>query len=175
VQVLLDNPIGHIKRALAVTATRSEALPDIPTLVEFVPGYDASGWFGVGAPKGTPPEIIDKLNTEISAGLADPNIKARLPIWAAWCLRGRPPTSASTFRPPTSASTLPQRPRIGPRLTCPVDSVGGVAGAFATTVATPALRGARAYAHVTAQPTASRRFMPDTSKKRLHEEPLFPV
>ena len=66
-------------RALAVTtATRSEALPDIPTVGEFVPGYEASGWYGVGAPKDTPAEIVEKLNREINAGLADPKIKARL-------------------------------------------------------------------------------------------------
>ena len=66
-------------RALAVTAaTRSDALPDIPTVGEFVPGYEASTWYGVGAPKATPAEIIDKLNKEINAGLADPKIKARL-------------------------------------------------------------------------------------------------
>jgi tripartite-type tricarboxylate transporter receptor subunit TctC len=65
-------------RALAVTtATRSQALPDIPTVGEFVPGYEASTWQGLGAPKGTPLEIIDKLNQEINAGLADPKIKAR--------------------------------------------------------------------------------------------------
>jgi tripartite-type tricarboxylate transporter receptor subunit TctC len=66
-------------RALAVTtATRSDALPDIPTVGEFVPGYEASTWYGVGAPKATPAETIDKLNREINAGLADPKIKARL-------------------------------------------------------------------------------------------------
>ena len=66
-------------RALAVTtATRSEVLPDIPTVGEFVPGYEASAWFGVGAPKATPAEIVDKLNGEINAGLADPKIKAQL-------------------------------------------------------------------------------------------------
>src|SRR5258706_4705456 len=65
-------------RALAVTAaTRSDALPDIPTVGEFVPGYEASTWYGVGAPKATPAEIVDKLNKEINAGLADPKIKAR--------------------------------------------------------------------------------------------------
>src|SRR5215831_7839386 len=68
--------IEHIRsgklRALAVTtATRSDALPDIPTVGEFVPGYEASNWYGVGIPKNTPAEIIDKLNTEINAGLAD--------------------------------------------------------------------------------------------------------
>jgi tripartite-type tricarboxylate transporter receptor subunit TctC len=75
--------IGHIRagrlRALAVTAaTRSEALPDIPTVAEFVLDYEASNWFGVCAPKATPAEIIDKLNKEINAGLSDPKIRARL-------------------------------------------------------------------------------------------------
>ena len=66
-------------RALAVTsATRSDVLPDIPTVGEFVPGYEASGWFGLGAPKNTPAEIIDTLNREINAGLADPTMKARI-------------------------------------------------------------------------------------------------
>jgi tripartite-type tricarboxylate transporter receptor subunit TctC len=60
------------------TTRRSEALPDIPTVAEFVPGYEASSWYGVGAPKATPAEIVDKLNKEINAGLADPKIKARL-------------------------------------------------------------------------------------------------
>jgi tripartite-type tricarboxylate transporter receptor subunit TctC len=64
-------------RALAVT-TRSDVLPDIPTVDEFVPGYEASAWLGLGAPKNTPTEIIDKLNKEINAGLADPKLKARL-------------------------------------------------------------------------------------------------
>ena len=66
-------------RALAVTtATRSDALPDIPTVAEFVPGYEASSWYGVGAPKATPAEIVEKLNKEINAGLADAKLKARL-------------------------------------------------------------------------------------------------
>jgi tripartite-type tricarboxylate transporter receptor subunit TctC len=66
-------------RALAVTTeTRSDELPDIPTVSEFVPGYEASAWFGVGAPKNTPSQIIEKLNEAINAGLADPKIKARL-------------------------------------------------------------------------------------------------
>jgi tripartite-type tricarboxylate transporter receptor subunit TctC len=65
-------------RALAVTtATRSGALPDIPTMGEFVPGYEASGWEGIGAPKNTPVEIIDKLNKTINAALANPKIKTR--------------------------------------------------------------------------------------------------
>jgi tripartite-type tricarboxylate transporter receptor subunit TctC len=66
-------------RALAVTtATRSDALPDVPTVDEFVPGYEASAWFGVGAPKATPAEIVEKLNKEINASLADAKMKARL-------------------------------------------------------------------------------------------------
>ena len=70
---------GGMLRALAVTtATRSDVLPDIPTVDEFVPGYEASQWYGVGAPKDTPAELIDKLNEAINAGLADPKIKARL-------------------------------------------------------------------------------------------------
>jgi len=86
VQVMFD-PLGssieYIKagrlRALAVTtATRSEALPDVPTVGEFVPGYEASLWQGIGAPKSTPTEIVDRLNKEINAALADPKIKARL-------------------------------------------------------------------------------------------------
>ena len=65
-------------RPLAITsATRSQKLPDIPTVGEFLPGYEASTWYGVGAPKATPAEIVDKLNTEINAGLADPTLKAR--------------------------------------------------------------------------------------------------
>jgi tripartite-type tricarboxylate transporter receptor subunit TctC len=75
--------MGYIRvgqlRALAVTsATRSETLPDIPSVGEFVPGYEASGWEGIGAPKSTPAEIIDKLNKEVNAALADPKMKANL-------------------------------------------------------------------------------------------------
>ena len=66
-------------RALAVTsAARSEALPDVPTLAESVPGYEALGWYGMGAPAGTPADIVDKLNKEMNAGLADPGLKAKL-------------------------------------------------------------------------------------------------
>jgi tripartite-type tricarboxylate transporter receptor subunit TctC len=66
-------------RALAVTTTtRSELLPDIPAIAEFVPGYEASAWQGIGAPKDTPAEIIDRLNKEINIGLADPKLKARI-------------------------------------------------------------------------------------------------
>jgi tripartite-type tricarboxylate transporter receptor subunit TctC len=78
-------------RALAVTtATRSEALPDIPTMAEFLPDYEASAWFGIGAPKNTPYEIINKLNKEINAGLADPKLKAQLTGLGGIILSGSP-------------------------------------------------------------------------------------
>jgi tripartite-type tricarboxylate transporter receptor subunit TctC len=78
-------------RALAVTtATRSEALPHVPTVGEFVPGYEASAVWGLGAPRNTPPEIIDKLNSEINAALADPKIKARLADLGGTPLVGSP-------------------------------------------------------------------------------------
>jgi tripartite-type tricarboxylate transporter receptor subunit TctC len=86
VQVYFASTVASIEyiragrlRALAVTtAMRSDALPGIPTMGEFVPGYEASTWYGVGAPKATPAEIVDKLNKEINAGLADPKMQARL-------------------------------------------------------------------------------------------------
>ena len=86
VDVLFDNMpsiIGHIRsgnvRALAVTsAQRSPALPDVPTVAETVPGYEASAWFGMAAPKGTPPAVIARLNKEINAALADPGMRAKL-------------------------------------------------------------------------------------------------
>jgi tripartite-type tricarboxylate transporter receptor subunit TctC len=66
-------------RGLAISgAMRSAVLPDLPTVGEFVPGYEITAWFGVGAPKGTPAEVIDKINSEITAGLADPKMKERL-------------------------------------------------------------------------------------------------
>jgi len=87
--------LGHIKagslRALAVTtATRSEALPDIPTLAEFVPGFEASQWIGLVAPKDTSPAIISKLNSEINAALADPKVKARFADLGGVVLPGSP-------------------------------------------------------------------------------------
>ena len=87
--------IEHIKtgrlRGLAVTtATRAEALPDLPTVGDFVPGYDASNWYGVGAPKNTPAEIVDKLNRGINAALADPKIKAKLADLGGAVLAGSP-------------------------------------------------------------------------------------
>jgi tripartite-type tricarboxylate transporter receptor subunit TctC len=98
VQVYFDpipNSIGYIRagkvRPLAITsATRSEALPDVPTVSEFVPGYEGSFWFGVGAPKATPNEIVDKLNNGINAALADPKIKARLADLGGTVLAGSP-------------------------------------------------------------------------------------
>ena len=69
---------GKLRALAMTTAARSEALPDLPTAGEFVPGYEASGWNGVCAPRRTPIEIIEKLNKEIDAGLADPEVKARL-------------------------------------------------------------------------------------------------
>jgi tripartite-type tricarboxylate transporter receptor subunit TctC len=91
----LITSIEHIRagklRPLAVTAaTRAEALPDIPTVGDFVPGYEASLWLGVGAPKNTPTEIVDGLNKEINTGLADPKMKARLAELGATALPGSP-------------------------------------------------------------------------------------
>jgi tripartite-type tricarboxylate transporter receptor subunit TctC len=85
VQVMFDNiptSIEYIRagklRPLAVTgAARSALLPDVPTVADFLPGYEASAWYGVGAPKNTPAEVIARLNAEINAGLADPKLKAR--------------------------------------------------------------------------------------------------
>jgi tripartite-type tricarboxylate transporter receptor subunit TctC len=78
-------------RALALTAAgRLETLPDIPTVSEFVPGYEASFWYGIGAPVSTPAEIVDKLNAEINAALADPRMKARLAELGATVLPGSP-------------------------------------------------------------------------------------
>jgi tripartite-type tricarboxylate transporter receptor subunit TctC len=98
VQVMFDpmlSSIGYIRtgqlRALAVTsATRMDALQDVPTVGEFVSGYEASLWNGLGAPRGTPAEIIDKLNKEINAGLTDPKMKARLMDLGATVLAGSP-------------------------------------------------------------------------------------
>ena len=98
VQVMFDNvptSAEHIRagrlRALAVTgSTRSEVLPDLPTVADFVPGYEASAWYGFGVPKTTPAEIIDKLNKEVNAILADPKAKARFAELGASLLPGSP-------------------------------------------------------------------------------------
>jgi tripartite-type tricarboxylate transporter receptor subunit TctC len=98
VQVTFDNmpsSIEHIRagrlRALAVTTSvRSAALPDVPVVADFLPGYEASSWFGAGVPKGTPAEIIDKLNKEMNAALVDPRIKERLDALGGISLAGTP-------------------------------------------------------------------------------------
>jgi tripartite-type tricarboxylate transporter receptor subunit TctC len=98
VQVMFDPIVGlieHIKagkvRALAVTtAIRADALPDIPTVGDFVPGYEATTWNGLGAPRNTPVEIVGKLNVAINAGLADPKLKARLTDLGGAPLAGSP-------------------------------------------------------------------------------------
>jgi len=98
VQVMFDlmpSSIGYIKggklRPLAVTtAARSDKLPDVPSVADFVPGYEASAVGGFGAPKGTPKEIVDKLNAEINAALADPTIKSRLANLGGTTLPGSP-------------------------------------------------------------------------------------
>jgi tripartite-type tricarboxylate transporter receptor subunit TctC len=78
-------------RALAVTtASRAEVLPDLPTVGEFVPGYEASQWYGLGAPKSTPAEIVDKLNKEINAALIDAKMKARFAEIGGAALVGSP-------------------------------------------------------------------------------------
>jgi tripartite-type tricarboxylate transporter receptor subunit TctC len=98
VQVLFDNlpaSIEYIKaekvRALAVTTSmRSEALPDLPTVAEFVPGYETSPWWGIVAPKATSGAIIDRLNKELNAALTDATIKARLSVLGATVFPGSP-------------------------------------------------------------------------------------
>jgi tripartite-type tricarboxylate transporter receptor subunit TctC len=69
---------GKLRGLAVTTAMRSEALPDLPAIGEFVPGYDVSAWYGVGAPKGTPAGVIDKINKEINAGMADPKLQAQI-------------------------------------------------------------------------------------------------
>jgi tripartite-type tricarboxylate transporter receptor subunit TctC len=98
VQVMFDpvvSSLPHIRagklRPLAVTtSTRSEVLPDIPTVGDFLPGYEASIWFGVGAPRNTPSEIVGRLNREINAGLANPALEARLADLGGTVLAGSP-------------------------------------------------------------------------------------
>ncbi len=92
---LISGSIEYVRagklRALAVTtASRSNALPDIPTMGDFLPGYEASAFYGVGAPKNTPAEIVDRLNKEINAAIADPKIRARLDDLASMALAGSP-------------------------------------------------------------------------------------
>jgi tripartite-type tricarboxylate transporter receptor subunit TctC len=91
----ITSSIEYVKagklRALAVTTTaRSEVLPELPPIADYLPGYDASGWFGVAAPKNTPADIIERLNKEIRAGLSDPKIKARYAELGATVFAGSP-------------------------------------------------------------------------------------
>src|SRR6516165_4424793 len=92
---VLTSSIGHIRsgalRALAVTtATRSQVLPDLPTVGDFLPGYEASAWYGIAAPKNTPSHILDKLNTEMNAGLADAAVRALLAELGGTVIPGSP-------------------------------------------------------------------------------------
>jgi tripartite-type tricarboxylate transporter receptor subunit TctC len=98
VQLMFDpiaSSIGHVKaghlRALAVaSAARSAVLPDVPTIAETVPGYESDTWYGIAAPAGTPADIVDRLNREINAGLADPKLKARLAELGGTVVTGTP-------------------------------------------------------------------------------------
>jgi tripartite-type tricarboxylate transporter receptor subunit TctC len=81
---------GKLRPLAVTTANRLEVLPDVPTVAEFVPGYEATGWVGIGAPKNTPAEIIAKLNREINAALADPKMKAKLADLGGAALAGSP-------------------------------------------------------------------------------------
>jgi tripartite-type tricarboxylate transporter receptor subunit TctC len=81
---------GKLRPLAVTTTTRVDALPGVPTVAETVPGYEASAWFGLGAPKGTPAEIVDKLNAAVNAGLADPKLKARLADLGGTMLVGTP-------------------------------------------------------------------------------------
>jgi tripartite-type tricarboxylate transporter receptor subunit TctC len=97
---VMTQGLQHIKdgrlRALAVTtAARSDALPDVPTVAETVPGYEASSWSGVCAPSGTPSEIVAMLNKEINAALTDPTIKARLASIGSTAITGGPAAFAT--------------------------------------------------------------------------------
>jgi tripartite-type tricarboxylate transporter receptor subunit TctC len=93
--------VGKLRALAVTTATRSEALPDIPTVGEFVPGYEASAWYGVGAPRNTPTEVVDRLNKEINVALADSEMKARLAELGFTTLTGAPPTFANLIETDT--------------------------------------------------------------------------
>ncbi len=82
--------IGKLNALAVTTAQRAEALPDVPTVAEFVPGYESSQWYGIGTPKGTPAEIVDKLNREVNAALVDSKMKARLADLGGTVLPGPP-------------------------------------------------------------------------------------
>jgi tripartite-type tricarboxylate transporter receptor subunit TctC len=97
---------GKLHPLAVTTATRWEGLPDLPTVGEFLPGYEASAWSGIGAPRSTPAKIIDTLNKEINAALADPKMNARIADLGA---------RYSQARLRTSASLSPTKSRNGPR------------------------------------------------------------
>ena len=82
--------IGKLRALAVTTAARADALPEVPPLVDFVPGYEASQWYGIGAPKSTPAAIVDKLNQEINAALVDAKMKARLADLGGTVLPGAP-------------------------------------------------------------------------------------
>jgi tripartite-type tricarboxylate transporter receptor subunit TctC len=82
--------IGKLHALAVTTSARAEALPDVPTVADFVPGYESSQWYGVGAPKNTPVEIVEKLNKEINAALADPKMKGRFADLGGTVLPGSP-------------------------------------------------------------------------------------
>jgi tripartite-type tricarboxylate transporter receptor subunit TctC len=103
---VMASSIEHVRagrlRALAVTTgARSDALPDLPTVGEYLPGYEASTWFGIGVPRATPSDLIAKLNTEINAGLANPSIKARLADLGGMPLVGAPDDFGKLIRDDT--------------------------------------------------------------------------
>ena len=107
----MASSIEHIRsgklRPLAVTAKiHVDALPGVPTLAEFLPGFEASVWFGIGAPKNTPIDVIDRLNMEIQASFADPKMKAQLAGLGAIPM---------SMTPADLAGSSPKRPRSGPR------------------------------------------------------------
>ena len=81
---------GKLRPLAVTTATRWEGLPDLPTVGEFLPGYEASAWSGIGAPRNTPAKIIDTLNKEINAALADPKMNARIADLGGTVLAGSP-------------------------------------------------------------------------------------
>jgi tripartite-type tricarboxylate transporter receptor subunit TctC len=82
--------IGKLRALAVTTRARAEALPEVPTVADFVPGYEASQWYGFGAPKNTPPEIIERLNKAVNAALVDPKMKARLADFGGTVMPGSP-------------------------------------------------------------------------------------
>ena len=81
---------GRVRALAVTTATRADVLPDLPTVAEFLPGYEATAWYGVGTRRNVPAEIVERLNRELNAGLADPDIKARLADLGGSPLAGSP-------------------------------------------------------------------------------------